>query len=66
MVLNENKSFSTIIVPVLSRIETPFVFSEMALSCMSNIILSETLAKRDFVPNILFLLSCRIIHLVEG
>ena len=43
-----------------------FVFSGSASSCISNISDSETLAKREFTPAILFLFGLRIIHSVGG
>ena len=43
-----------------------FVFSGSASSCISNISDSQTLAKREFTPAILFLFDLRIIHSVGG
>ena len=43
-----------------------FVFSGSASSCIFKISDSETLAKREFTPAILFLFGLRIIHSVGG
>ena len=43
-----------------------FVFSGIASSCIFKISDSETLAKREFTPAILFLFGFRIIHSVGG
>ena len=43
-----------------------FVFSGTASSCIFKISDSETLAKREFTPVILFLFGLRIIHSVGG
>ena len=43
-----------------------FLFSGIASSCILRISDSETLAKREFTPAILFLLGSRIIHSVSG
>ena len=43
-----------------------FVFSGTASSCIFKISDSETLAKREFTPAVLFLFGLRIIHSVGG
>ena len=43
-----------------------FVFSGTASSCIFKISNSETLAKREFTPSILFLFGLRIIHSAGG
>ena len=43
-----------------------FEFSGSAYSCISNISDSETQAKREITPAILFLFGLRIIHSVGG
>ena len=43
-----------------------FVFSCTASSCIFKISDSETLAKREFTPAVLFLFGLRIIHSVVG
>ena len=43
-----------------------FVFSGAASSCIFKIFDSETLAKREFTPAILFLFGLRIFHSVGG
>ena len=43
-----------------------FVFSRTASSCIFKISDSETLAKREFTPAVLFLFGLRIIHSVGG
>ena len=52
--------------PFIPNFVAFFVFSGSASSCISNISDSETLAKREFTPAILFLFGLRIIHSVGG
>ena len=72
-ILTEPRSGEVNILSLFTEIEKNNCFSIYTLSDLNNIsrrkglkIDSETLAKREFTPAILFLLGLRIIHSVGG
>ena len=72
-IFTEPRSDEVNILPLFTEIEKNNCFSIYTLSDLNNIfrrkplkIDSETLAKREFTPAILFLFGLRIIHSVGG
>ena len=56
----------SLLLPLIPDFVAFFVFSGTASSCIFKIFDSETLAKREFTPAILFLFALRIIYSVGG